>query len=73
MTLNVGMCKITQFDLRYLNEDYYLKGVMLQLVTEVRDIGVLKRNNLKCEKQCEKECAKAVQAANSVWGNQKNF
>jgi hypothetical protein len=64
MLFNVEKCKVMHFGKNNMNASYSMGGVVLDVVKEEKDLGVIIQDDLKVSKQC----TKAVTTANKILG-----
>ena len=64
MEFNTKKCKVMHIGRNNLLVDYYMRGEVLEVIEEERDLGVLVSSSLKVESQC----VKASKVANRMLG-----
>ena len=64
MLFNIDKCKVMHIGHGNVKATYSMNGIILNEVSDERDLGVIVENNLKCSKQC----AKVVNTANRIIG-----
>ena len=64
MLFNIEKCKVMHFGRNNVKADYSMCGIVLEVVKEERDFGVIIQNDLKISQQC----VKSVKTANRVLG-----
>jgi len=70
MLFNADKCKVIHTGYNNKLAEYHMNNVRLECVSEEKDLGVVTREDLKCEKQC----SEAVKKANRMLGTiKRNF